>query len=67
MGPAPSSAAHLVCYRTKKDTVDREDSKFQTLFKQAGLRVVRAEIQKGLHPGDPDKLYPVKMYALRPE
>ncbi|KAK1770942.1 alpha N-terminal protein methyltransferase 1 [Phialemonium atrogriseum] len=44
-------------------TVTREEAKFEALFKQAGLRVVRTEIQRGFDP----VLLPVRMYALQPE
>jgi len=53
----------------KRDIFDETDSsvtrtteKFQSLFKEAGLRVVRTELQRGFPVG----LYPVRMYALRP-
>lgn len=39
----------------------RTDSKFRALFKQAGLRIIRTEVQKGL----PAQLYQVRSYALR--
>ncbi|KAH8894817.1 hypothetical protein GQ53DRAFT_744226 [Thozetella sp. PMI_491] len=43
-------------------SVTRTDEKFLALIAQAGLRVVKAEIQKGF----PQDLFPVKMYALKP-
>ncbi|EWC44461.1 hypothetical protein DRE_06729 [Drechslerella stenobrocha 248] len=45
-------------------SVTRSDAKFRRLFAAAGLLVVRSELQKGF----PErlKLYPVRMYALRP-
>ena len=48
------------------DDINRADAKFQAIFKQAGLRVVRTEIQRGLPQGSSFRLYPVKMYALKP-
>lgn len=39
----------------------RTDHKFRALFKEAGLRVIRTEVQKGL----PAQLYQVRSYALR--
>ncbi len=45
-------------------SVTRSDQKFRDLFKQAGLLVVKAELQTGFPKGL--GLYPVKMYALRP-
>ena len=45
-------------------SVTRSDMKFRDLFKQAGLTVVKAELQTGFPKGL--GLYPVKMYALRP-
>lgn len=44
--------------------VTRSDQKFRELFQQAGLHVVKAELQTGFPKGL--RLYPVKMYALRP-
>ena len=46
-------------------SVTRSDQKFRDLFKQAGLQVVKAELQTGFPKGL--GLYPVKMYALRPK
>jgi protein N-terminal methyltransferase len=45
---------------------NREDRKFQSLFKKAGLRLVRSEIQRGFPETREMTLLPVKMYALRP-
>ncbi|EHA52711.1 hypothetical protein MCOR27_002517 [Pyricularia oryzae] len=42
-------------------SVTRRDEKFLELFKAAGLRLVKSEIQKGM----PKELFPVKTYALR--
>ncbi|KAF2109189.1 alpha-N-methyltransferase NTM1 [Lophiotrema nucula] len=54
----------------KKDIYDEEDShvtrsddKFRALFMEAGLKIVATELQKGF----PKELYPVRVYALRPE
>lgn len=44
-------------------SVTRSDKKFQQLFKKAGLKIVASELQKGF----PKELFPVRMYALRPE
>jgi protein N-terminal methyltransferase len=43
------------------------DAKFQTIFEQAGLRIVRAEVQKGFPTTLPRRLLPVKTYALKPK
>ncbi|KAI9733078.1 MAG: Alpha N-terminal protein methyltransferase 1 [Cirrosporium novae-zelandiae] len=43
-------------------SVTRADSKFRSIFQQAGLEIVRTELQKGF----PRELYPVRFYALRP-
>ena len=40
----------------------RIDDKFQSLFKEAKLRLVKTEIQRGF----PKELFPVRMYALKP-
>jgi len=41
--------------------VTRTDAKFRSLFKEAGLKVIATELQKGF----PKALYPVRMYALK--
>ena len=42
-------------------SVTRSDGKFRDLFTQAGLKVVAAELQRGM----PKELYPVRTYALQ--
>lgn len=49
-------------YDELDSSVTRTNEKFQQLFKEAGLRVVKTEVQKGF----PKSLYPVRLYALRP-
>ncbi|KAI1056464.1 hypothetical protein LB507_002431 [Fusarium sp. FIESC RH6] len=44
-------------------SVTRQDEKFQELFERAGLKIVKADLQRGF----PVELLPVKMYAVRPE
>ncbi|MCJ1367326.1 Alpha N-terminal protein methyltransferase 1 [Acarospora aff. strigata] len=44
-------------------SVTRTDSKFQQLYRQAGVKIVKTELQ----PGFPKGLYPVRFYALRPD
>lgn len=44
-------------------SVTRTEEKFKTLFKEAGLKIVRTELQKGF----PKELYPVRIWALQPE
>jgi protein N-terminal methyltransferase len=44
-------------------SVTRTDDKFRALFKEAGLELLSTQLQHGL----PKKLYPVRMYALKPE
>ncbi|RSL73615.1 hypothetical protein CEP53_000711 [Fusarium sp. AF-6] len=46
-------------------SVTREDTKFQALFKQAGLDIIKAEIQRGFPVVGNRQLLPLKMYALR--
>lgn len=43
-------------------SVTRTDAKFTQLFQDAGLRLMKTEIQKGFPKG----LYPVRLYALQP-
>jgi protein N-terminal methyltransferase len=44
-------------------SVTRSNATFQRLFKQAGLKLIATELQKGL----PRELFKVRMYALKPE
>ncbi|KAH8171444.1 adoMet dependent proline di-methyltransferase domain-containing protein [Sarocladium implicatum] len=44
----------------------REDEKYQSLFKKAGLRLIKNEPQRGLPETPGRRLFPVRMYALRP-
>lgn len=44
-------------------SVTRSDDKFRKLFKEAGLKLVATEVQKGF----PKELFPVRIYALKPE
>ncbi|ELQ34011.1 hypothetical protein OOU_Y34scaffold00824g4 [Pyricularia oryzae Y34] len=48
------------------NSLTRKDSKFRNIFCQAGLRIIRTELQRGLSAGSPRKLLPVRMYALKP-
>lgn len=43
-------------------SVTRTDQKFRKLFKEAGMRLVKTELQRGFPKG----LYPVRFYALKP-
>lgn len=46
----------------------REDGKFREIFKAAGLRMIKRDVQKGLLTNQPGRrLFPVHTYALRPE
>ena len=42
--------------------VTRTDEKFRQLFKEADIRLLRTEVQRGFPKG----LYPVRIYALKP-
>jgi protein N-terminal methyltransferase len=44
-------------------SVTRSDDKFRALFKEARLKIVATELQKGF----PKELFPVRIYALKPE
>jgi protein N-terminal methyltransferase len=50
-------------YDEEDSSVTRSDEKFRRLFKEAGLKIVAMEQQRGM----PKELYPVRIYALRPE
>lgn len=43
-------------------SVTRTDKKFRALFEESGLVIAKTELQNGF----PKKLYPVRLYALRP-
>ncbi|KAK3996631.1 alpha-N-methyltransferase NTM1 [Cladorrhinum sp. PSN332] len=45
-------------------SVTRADASFRRIFKEAGLRLLQVELQKGFQA---DGLLPVRMYALKPE
>ena len=53
--------SHSCCFCANRVN-DRTDKKFRSLFKTAGLKVVRTEVQRGLPKG----LYQVRSYALKP-
>jgi len=42
-------------------SVTRSDTKFRSIFKAAGLKIIKTELQRGLPKG----LYPVRSYALQ--
>ncbi|KAJ8122627.1 hypothetical protein ONZ43_g1223 [Nemania bipapillata] len=49
-------------------SVTREDGKFRDIFKAAGLRLIKQDVQKGLPTSQPGRrLFPVHTYALRAE
>lgn len=48
--------------RSQANTRDRTEEKFKELFKEAGLNIVRTELQRGF----PRELYPVRTWALQP-
>lgn len=50
-------------YDEEDSSVTRSDEKFRELFKKAGLKIVATELQKGM----PKELFPVRIYALKPE
>ncbi|KAK3351146.1 alpha-N-methyltransferase NTM1 [Neurospora tetraspora] len=47
-------------------SVTRGEATFQKVFQKAGLKVVKAEFQKGFPQTRTMKLLPVRMYALKP-
>lgn len=54
---------HKDIYDEEDSSVTRSDDKFRRLFVQAGLKIVATELQKGM----PKELFPVRIYALKPE
>ncbi|OBT99051.1 hypothetical protein VE01_02476 [Pseudogymnoascus verrucosus] len=49
-------------YDETDSSVTRTEEKFKELFKEAGLQIVRTELQRGF----PRELYPVRTWALQP-
>lgn len=47
------------------DRVNRDDVKFRDIFKEAGLRLVRTDLQRGIPQNASKKLLPIRMYALK--
>lgn len=54
---------HKDIYDDEDSSVTRTDEKFRNLFKDARLKIVATELQRGM----PKELYPVRIYALKPE
>lgn len=54
---------HKDIYDEEDSSVTRSDDKFRRLFQEAKLKVVATEQQRGM----PKELYPVRIYALKPE
>lgn len=54
---------HRDIYDEEDSSVTRSDEKFRKLFKDAGLKIMATELQRGM----PKELYPVRIYALKPE
>lgn len=50
-------------YDDEDSSVTRSDDHWRALFQKAGLKIVATEVQRGF----PKELFPVRMYALRPE
>ncbi|ODA81300.1 hypothetical protein RJ55_04265 [Drechmeria coniospora] len=47
-------------------SVTRRDETFRRIFAEAGLRIVKTELQRGLPETSETRLFPVRMYALKP-
>ncbi|KAH7121916.1 alpha-N-methyltransferase NTM1 [Dactylonectria estremocensis] len=52
-------------FDAEDSSVTRSNIKFQALFKAAGWRLVRTELQRGMPLVDGQQLLPVMMYALK--
>ncbi|OTB08584.1 hypothetical protein M426DRAFT_316597 [Hypoxylon sp. CI-4A] len=57
------SVAGRDLFDDEDSSVTRQDETFRRVFDEAGLRIIKTEIQHGF----PDELYPVRMYALKPK
>lgn len=49
-------------YDETDSSITRTDEKFQKLFKEADVRCLKTDLQRGF----PKELYPVRLYALKP-
>ena len=58
-----SDIHHKDIYDEEDSSVTRSDKNFRALFQEAGLKIVATEQQRGM----PRQLFPIRMYALRPE
>ncbi|ROW12741.1 hypothetical protein VMCG_00668 [Cytospora schulzeri] len=58
-----TSTSGLDLFDDQDSSVTRTDQKFQDIFKTAGLKLVKAETQRGF----PKELFPVRIYALKPQ
>ncbi|KAH8726800.1 alpha-N-methyltransferase NTM1 [Phaeosphaeriaceae sp. PMI808] len=54
---------HNDMFDEEDSSVTRSDDNFRRLFQEAGLKIVATELQRGM----PKRLFPVRIYALRPE
>lgn len=54
---------HKDIYDEEDSSVTRSDENFRRLFGEAGLKIAATEQQRGM----PKELFPVRIYALRPE
>ncbi|KAH0522616.1 hypothetical protein TsFJ059_006439 [Trichoderma semiorbis] len=54
-------------FDNRDSSVTREDTKFQSLFAQANLRIIATEMQRGFPENLGRRLLPVRMYALKPK
>lgn len=48
------------------DPTCRTDASYRHLFEQAGFKIVRTELQRGVPETSNMRLMPVRMYALKP-
>ena len=51
-------------YDEVDSSVTRSDGKFRIIFEDAGLKVARSELQRGMEKLG---LFPVRMYGLQPK
>ncbi|KUI64502.1 Alpha N-terminal protein methyltransferase 1 [Cytospora mali] len=58
-----TSTSGMDLFDDEDSSVTRTDKKFQEIFKEAGLKLVKAETARGF----PKELFPVRIYALKPQ
>ncbi|UNI19626.1 Protein N-terminal methyltransferase [Purpureocillium takamizusanense] len=60
------STTDVDVFDDEDSSVTRQDATFRHIFEEAGLKLVRTDLQRGFPEMPPVTLLPVRMYALKP-